>query len=364
MKFLRTCWLLLGLLLLSGCVEYDETTVETGYRGIARVNPWLAAQRFLQSYDIPVRTLTTWKEPEADEAVWILPAETLSNEVFVRSVSRWVTNGGHLVCLVENASSFTDDWQRVPQNAGKIEEPCLRFLASAGFELEEKDVTATEVKVQGRGHEVKAASHWSVSRNGGEALVFSTASFGNGRISVVTDARPFRNRNIDSKEHAAWLRDLVVNLSRPGAVVFVRGATLSLGSLLVSRAWPVLIGLAVVLVIWLWKTLPRFGPLEPADPPSPLRGYDHHLEALGDFHWRLDRGIALLAPIREEVLERFHRFQSRSGQHGGDIFAVLSQRSGVSRERVQRALSEPAPADAAVFSRTVADLQRLLESLS
>src|SRR5690606_18314015 len=104
-----------------------------------------------------------------------------------------------------------------------------------------------------------------------------------GRVSVVTDARMFRNRGIDRNDHAAFLLALVHADDREGVVKFFRGSGMSLMQMLRKHLWPFLTGLGVMLLFWLWKSLARFGPLEAAAAPSPLRGYDHHLEALGDF---------------------------------------------------------------------------------
>jgi hypothetical protein len=123
-----------------------------------------------------------------------------------------------------------------------------------------------------------------------------------------------------------------------------------------------LLGLAAVLVIWLWRSLARFGPMEAAAASSPLRGYDHHLEALGDFQWRLDKGTALLAPLREQIIENGQHLAVKSGRRDADFFAFLAERAGLPRERVARALSETSPADAAVLTRTAADLQTLIHT--
>ena len=128
--------------------------------------------------------------------------------------------------------------------------------------------------------------------------------------------------------------------------------------------WPVLCGLAAVLGIWLWKNLSRFGPLEAAEVAPAARGYDHHLEALGNFHWRLDRAATLLAPLREQILERGQRLCARSGRLDERLLQWLAARSGLPEERVARALAESVPADSLAATRIVADLQVLLKVLT
>ena len=95
-----------------------------------------------------------------------------------------------------------------------------------------------------------------------------------------------------------------------------------------------------------------------------LRGYEHHLEALGDFQWRLDRAASLLAPLREQIVELGQRTSVRAGRRDDDFFQFLADRAGLPRERVFRALAEAAPADSAILTRTTADLQQLLKVLN
>lgn len=363
MKRLMLAMISLLILTLSGCdTKYEE--VDAGYKGPAKTNPWLAAERFLTSYGRTVEVLASWRKPGDSESTWIIPAELISNATFAKQVDRWMSDGGHLICLIENAD-FRDDWTSWRPEV-RIEPAFRNFLDDHRFKLEQPGGSPADIKQvrhRGRAFDVEMKSSWQSAGPGGALEGLSTARVGNGRLTVVTDARPFRNRWIGDKQHAALLKALV-DSGEAGTVVFVRGATLSLWSLLKEHAWAFLLGLGVVVLIWLWKNLGRFGPLEAAETVSPLRGYDHHLEALGDFQWRLDRGASLLAPLREEILERSHRLMARNGQLDSDIFALLGERAGIPRERATRAMSEPAPPDASTFTRTVSDLQLILKSFS
>jgi len=363
-RSLRWWCALIFAFVLTGC-DYEEVEREIGYKGQARIDPWLAAGRFLERYGYSVRKQPSWSEPKPGDAVWFVPAEAIGNEVFARTSIKWASRGGHLVLLVERALATDDDWGR--SHGVRIEQVLHDMLANAGFTLEEANrgvVSHDKISLEDRTFEVDLKSGWQVKQDGGEAESFASTEYGKGRISVLTDASPLRNRYLDAKQHAAFLLELIEASPYTGEIVFLRGHSLSLWSLLVEKAWPALIGLALVIGCWLWKNLTRFGPLEAAEEPSPLRGYDHHLEALGDFHWRLDRGAALLAPLRTEILERCHQLQARTRRLDADVFALLAERAGVSRERIARALSEPAPPDAAIFTRTVSDLQRILATLS
>ena len=65
-----------------------------------------------------------------------------------------------------------------------------------------------------------------------EPGVFASVRSGEGRMTVITDGRIFRNRWIGDHEHAALLAALVESTEYEGAVGFLRGSGLSLWGLL------------------------------------------------------------------------------------------------------------------------------------
>lgn len=363
MKFL---WLLVAACFLTAC-DYTEVTREIGYKGKARVNPWLAAERFAAQYEHEVRSLGSWTAPDAGDLVWFVPASVLGNQSFTRRMQDWVEDGGHLVLLVEHADTETNDWSRNTIEP-RLEPALLTMLRRTGIHLKEggttsKSVTASQIEFAGRSFEVSAKSSCSVSAHGGTPGVFASVKRGDGRLTVITDARVFRNRWIGDKEHAGLLAALIEATEYEGAVGFLRGSGLSLWGLLGNYLWPVLVALGLSILLWLWKSLTRFGPVEAAEGVSPLRGYAHHLEALGDFQWRLDRATVLLAPLRAQILERGQRISARSGRSDDDFFQFLADRAELPRERVSRALADSSPPDSFTLARTTADLQKLLQVL-
>jgi hypothetical protein len=287
----------------------------------------------------------------------------LSNESFTRRMEEWVRDGGHLILLVEYADADTNDW--LGRHPPPVIEPALEaMLGRAGLHLSEGDnVSARKIRFEGETYKVDARSNHPVAGKNGKESVFATARVEEGRISVLADGRIFRNRWIGENDHAALLSALIAASDYEGRIGFMRGAGLSFWSLLREHLSPVLLGLVAWLVLWLWKSLSRFGPLESATPPPVLRGYGHHLEALGHFHWKLDHAATLLPPLREQVSEFGHRACLASGRRGDELHAFLAERAGIPGERVSRALSDITPSDPASLTRTTADLQQLLKSI-
>ena len=368
-RFFRASWLLrLGLAVLlvmaCGCSrEYVER--EIGYKGRARVNPWLAAERFAHSAGFDVRSLAAWRSPENTEAMWLVPAAVLNNESFVRRVEQWVKAGGHLLVVVEHAAAEASDWREFEPELPLA--PALpAMLHRFGIELQAGGAGASAeagvvtLRFAGREFEVATTAHTTVSVRKGAPGMFASVRAGAGRVSVLADACPLRNRWIGEHQHAEFLAALLGAARRDGPVVFVRSCGLSFWGMLRRDLWPVLTGLAVLLGLWLWKSLSRFGPLEAAAAPATGLGYDHHLEALGNFHWRLDRAAGLLAPLREQILERAQRLGARDEE----LLLVLAARSGLPKLRVARALAAAAPGDSLSLIRCVADMQILLNVLT
>ncbi len=354
-----------AVLLLTGC-DYEEVEREIGYKGKARVNPWLAAERFASAKGRAIKSTISWTPPSAAEAMWVVPASVLGNQSFIRRMEDWVMEGGHLLVLLEHAEAEESDWSS--HWVEPILQPALkRFLGETGLVVEE-DMNTARTKTErisfgGDEFKVSADSQIRVTEPDGKPGAFASVEYGAGRVSVLADSRLLRNRWISDQDHAALLDALIEDSSGPGAIGFMRGSGLSLWALLSNHLAPVLLGMAVVLCLWLWKNLARFGPPESAATAAPLRGYEHHLEALGDYQWRLDRAASLIAPLRTQIVELGQAASLRAGRRDDDFLQFLAERAKLPRERVHRALVEPAPADAAILTRSVADLQELLKVL-
>lgn len=359
-------WMVL-LVLLAGCSEFEEVEKEVGYKGKARSNPWLAAERFAGEYGYAVESLTAWEAPEDDTAVWLVPASVLNNESFVRKAGTWAKEGGHLVVVLDHAGAEISDWRSFDTEV-EVAEPLARMLEEAGIKLtqqEQKDLFKSwetkplVIEFDDEKFRVEAGAGKQVAVDGGTPGVFASVRTGVGRISALADARIFRNRWIGNGDHAALLLALIDAADFEGAVRFSRGASLSLWGMLRRHLWAVLLGMAAVLVVWLWQTGVRFGPIESAQPPMATRSYAHHLEALGSYHWRVDRAGVLLGPLRERIFEQSLRLAPRVGRNTAEVQRWLAERSGLPVERVAAALDTGPPADAASLTRITADLQLL-----
>jgi hypothetical protein len=90
-----------------------------------------------------------------------------------------------------------------------------------------------------------------------------------------------------------------------------------------------------------------------------------HVEAVGRFHWRDDRGRVLLAGVRGSLLRELERRRPDWARLEADGRARrLAAATGLAPERVAHALApEAAPRSEAAFVSLVADLERIRASL-
>jgi hypothetical protein len=162
---------------------------------------------------------------------------------------------------------------------------------------------------------------------------------GSGRVTLLNHAQPFRNRYLGDADHAKWLNLLVGKDWKD--VRFVLGFGGSFWALLWEKAWAPLLGLVLLTLLWLWKNLPRFGPIREVRLHETQR-FAEHLAALGPFYLRIKRPDVLLTAAREAVQSRLQRtFPQLLTIDDDALFKVLSERSLLSLDRVRAAMLSP-----------------------
>jgi len=188
---------------------------------------------------------------------------------------------------------------------------------------------------------------------------------GNGRITVLTHARPFRNRWLGEHDHARWLSSLVGE-DDVHQVHFVAAATASFWSLLWDHGWMAILTLATCIAFWLWRHMPRFGPLEKIE-LNETRHFASHVAALGQFFWRMRRSDVLVQTARESVWEKLRQHHNDLEVHTRQLSDTLASsiavRCDIPLQRVQNAFRMPAPNQAQQFISLMRDLQTMRTKL-
>ncbi len=420
--------LLLALLLpsLTGCGKghFEEVTLPLGYRGQARIDPFLAAQELLQEYGhVTERKAAFTVPPDSYNGVVFVSGEGGMPEARAHQLLAWAREGGHVVYSLAGCAPY-NDWgmfsglttfayagnenraDPVLQELGitmsgsadlmnvlKQKMKDLDTPGAAPKETQDKSKTKTTPKsgaqkliqepeqVPARLNDLTFGQDTFkvefptmhtlsldrfrqrdeyISGDRDKATMISLVR-GRGRVTVLTHARPLRNRYLDENDHARWLLALVGE--GPHHVQFITTLEGSFWSLLWGRAWMPLTGLAVLTLFWLWRYLPRFGPLQQADLHDTRRFADH-ISALGQFFHRLKRPDILLAAAADAVRARALR-QHPHLVHLDDeaLVDLLSDRSPLPKDRIRAAFvttGQPASHD---LLRRLQDLQALKQAL-
>ncbi len=351
-----------------------EEEVEVGYRGRARIDPFLALTRFLERMEVPWEPRYALTEIPDTGTVLVLPSEADTSPATARRLLTWVEEGGHLCYWLHGGNVFLRPWDPDELETEAEEEGAIprALLEELGIEIAEGSAVGTEVVWAGRSYEVEIDAWPAFSfpmwiwrgargmRTGSrdESPVLQMER-GRGRITFVGSAELWRNRKIGEKEHATLLWKMLRSGGTVKAIWYLRRTQTSFFSLLWTYGWMALLSLAVYLVFWLWRSMPRFGPMVP-DEEEASRDFQHHLAMTGQFLWSHDQAGALTEPILRRVRRRLGggRRMTDSAVEDENLRRAAI-RAEVPEERLRRLLEKGSQGQAREFVENVKALQRL-----
>ena len=380
-------WLMamVAAFVLSGCNsgKTEIREIPIGYQGEARVNPYLAAERFLKEEGWSVRSSRVWDDYGYQAGLVFMPAPFLGSKAEGMRVLEWVADGGILVLTIEGGeperNDFTafssgngipregdypgmdylleeigveivlEDWESVSDDALTQNEMIDRPWHIAELNLDGED----EIDLEFEGDvALRAKDGYDWEENFDlPSRVISTAH-GMGTVVVMAHARPLRSPYLDRADHARFL-EMMAEWDRSGEIVFLYGSSLSFSGLVWQRAGMVVISGLILLVAWLWMRIPRLGPIL-QDSYQLKRPYGTALIDSARFLWRGGHVVHLIRPLRER-LERDHQGDP------GNLYQRLSDRSGLPREEVAEALTVLPGKDPGSLIKLVQKLQALLK---
>jgi len=346
----RGAWISAGVALLVGLLatwmfssmERVQERVWIGYRGEARDNPWLAAERLLERMGRPsarARSVPQLKALPAD-GMLVLPRRVSSiDRVEQLRLLEWVEGGGHLVLeaeapgqpdpILEAAEVGRRAVTTVPRKRSPKPPPPppqSKETEAGGGGGGSAEAAATPKRPDGtvvarlpgakaaltvqmglwRTLEPKAALFTLSDR---DTTWMAHLQRGAGRITVLGELGFAQNGGIGQHDHAEFLWQLASLSPGRGAVTFFHSpAKLSLLDWLLQHAAAALGAAAALLALWLWRVVPRFGPIAPDPEPARKRLLDH-LRASGRFQWAAGGGPVLAEAAREAALRALQRAQ-------------------------------------------------------
>ncbi|MEM8983847.1 MAG: hypothetical protein AAGC71_12525 [Pseudomonadota bacterium] len=354
--------------------EKVTDTRYTGYRGEARYNELLAAQLLLEELDIEAASRATlvateWLPAVEDTIIAPLSAQlgSANNE---SALTDWLNSGGHLVVLPpEERTSASDSflWRlgfRLVDIDSADESEDSNESDPDAAESDDTDsdylidLDLTDYAIELRGNVID----YSTLVSNDKAIVVRRR-FGDGFVTVV--AGPFfENDTLPEFNHSRLLMDIVDGNLTSGKVWLIYDESFeSLWQLLRKHAPYVLASAAILLVLWLWSVIPRFGPSVRTMTLN-RRSIIEHIDATGAFSWRHRSNDALLAGAVDELLSAAERRAPGIGrQSAAEQSRQLAAMSGRDAQQILDALALPIEHRQPAFLRRIQILQLIRNEL-
>lgn len=275
-----------------------------GYSGEARDHRYLAVERLITRMGIPARHIETLPELRQlpGDATLILPSRGAGLSSRERlALVEWIETGGHLI--VEAAPGNSDPLLELfdveTGEAGEIEKGVEVNLPQA----------ASPLRIEAYLDRTLARAGDSLRVQGETATFLLHFRLGAGRVTVLDEFWFMSNDRVGNGDHAELVWQLVrFQPATSSVLVFDNPRKPSLWSWLVERAWTVLTAGVVLIALWLWRIVSRFGPIAPEAELNRRRLSDH-LRASGRFLWSTGAGAAMAEVAREAAIHRIARAQ-------------------------------------------------------
>ena len=360
--------------------------VRTGFHGEARRNPWLAAQQLLDHFNRPateIRKLTQLNSLPA-RATLVIPKAHFTITGHLRSeIAEWVRQGGYLIVEAEYplqddalVDGFGVERRRVELDQSAHSSNPKKQRANDDIELIVLPDASTPARVKLDRFMVLVSKDAWYHYDGQHGTYLLTKPVGRGAVTIINDLDFARNSYIGELDHAQFFLDLVrlrgklattaVNMPPPEAdrvLVFNEPGKPSLLEWLKENAWAPLAGAAAAILLWLWKVVPRFGPIMPDIDRNRRRLLDH-LRASGRFLWSNGHATRLLEASRDACIRQIGRslphFLSTPAAARPQL---LIDALGLTEEQAHRILQPQSAAKMLPFWQTIRLYQRVYARL-
>jgi hypothetical protein len=187
---------------------------------------------------------------------------------------------------------------------------------------------------------------------------------GKGQVTLLNGLYRFNNALIDRDDHGEVLAALLAVYQPKGEVRILTALDVpSLWEWLADHALAALASAALLLALWLWRVIPRFGVLHSDSVPA-RRSLLEHLRGVGRFLWRRRSVSQLLEAARGNFLARLSpRDSALAALPTAELALDLARRTGRPRGDVVLALAgEPRTAeDFTLAMRTLSLLEQELQ---
>lgn len=334
--------------------------VWTGPSGEARLRQFLAAERFAERMGLAAKELRALPDVDAlaPGGVLLMPRhrQVLDTQRMDRILA-WVQNGGHLIAEAEALGVADPLFDLLAVR--RVEAPPL----SNPLTVPLADGAALKVLLRGRLGLEPPTGRLLIRAASGESVRLASFSRGRGVVTVSESLDFARNSQIGDQDHAEFLWRLMRATPATHLAVYWQPIQLSLWGFLRENAAAVLAASLALLVMWLWRIAPRFGPVAPDAPPARRRLLDH-LRASGRYYWALNLRERLLIVARDAALRRVLRAQPEfATAPPRERAARLAALAGVPVGDAQRLLDAGGAIRGATFIQVMQTAQRVHAAL-
>ncbi|NUT82160.1 DUF4350 domain-containing protein [Pseudomonas brassicacearum] len=367
-----------GLYLYTKAEPYEEV-VEHGPSPEVQANPYLAAEHFLRQQRINVEHANSLDvlptlEPR-QHSLLLLGERTHMTPREVEQLMNWTRAGGRLLFVAEalwdnstgSSGDLLLDRVRLRQFLSKdLKEPAPELIKDRYPELtklylEDEEAPAyvgfdTDFHLEDPHNLAQAWANSALSTH------MMQLNLGLGSVTVITDAKLWKNKHIDQYDNA-WL---LWYLSADTDVTLLFNTDHDNLLTLLLRYFPqALVALLALIALWFWRSAVRHGPLQ--QPASKARRQlEEHVQASAGFHLRHNGQEYLLHALQQDVLRRARHLHPGFEQLAvAEQWQVLARLTRQPTRAISQALS-PRPKQRlsrADFCRQVAHLQTLRNAL-
>jgi hypothetical protein len=304
--------------------------VWTGMRPEAAYNPLLAARMLMQRMGSKVeqsRDLDRLSGFASSGTLFLTDRSDVTPPV-AHALRDWVRSGGHLVIAIEHAVPRETLLHDLGVTVQVRKDSNTAPPEAEAIELPDGSRVRAALPRSPNLHFARERADWWYEVNGVVPMMQLTD--GRGRVTIMSSFAPFHNRALGRHEHAELLWHLASENGAPGPVWLVRKLqTQSLPGWLVANALPALAALGILLVVSLWRVMPRFGPLVAASAPD-RRSLTEHLAATGRFYSSQGQLAALIKILRQDALDALAlRVPETHGEDGAARLKTAARVSGL-----------------------------------
>lgn len=316
--------------------EWHETTHDLPLQGEAATNRWYTLQRLAERAG--ARTVVREQVEPLPPTDATLVLMSIHWDLFPgrsEALRRWVEAGGHLVLsqnLVPDASEDEEDdeadhgnglaWVGVVSKFDKADSKALVAQEQAQAQRRQQPGPLCRPYLEKRGTAFGAPSRYRVCHHAGSHLAARTpvrwsvdgpagpallsVAIGRGVVTVLSPRELLHNRHLLDGDHAL-LAAAALQL-QPGRSIWLVGdeTRTPLLAWLWQHGWPAVLLAALVILLWLARRMPRFGPLR-APAPRARRAVSEQVRGTAAFLMAQHGAAALLAAQRRALAEAAQR---------------------------------------------------------